>query len=183
MEPGLAAPTYNRRLTDRVLGKWIAITEERRLPRRAEVSAEAFGNDWSACAVLKLASEFSKSQFVHLGDQLPLTGKMGMARLFGDVADDPLFQRVGRIVLAVISTPFPTDLDGAYITGNQARLFRCLGLPISEDNRVVDHVLIAISHRDVPLEKFSTYRSTEIEFGSVDQLELLAGEDDQTILL
>lgn len=152
MESGRPAPTYDRRLTRRVLSKWIAITEERRLPRRAEVSAEAFGDDWSACAVLKLAPEFSKSQFVYLGDQLSFTGNIGMARVFGDVADDPIFQRVGRIVLAVVSTPFPIDLDGVCVTGNQVRLFRSLALPLSEDNRVVDHVLIAISHRDVPLE-------------------------------
>jgi hypothetical protein len=147
---------HNRRLTDRILANWIGITEEKRLPRPAEITRGVFGSDWSRCALIKLDPVPAKSRLVYLGEDVPSTQEaMTEPEILADMVEDALLRRVAEKIPAVISKPGPITLGGACVIGAEIRLYRSILLPVSEDGVIIDHVLVAISYRDVPLEESS----------------------------
>jgi hypothetical protein len=144
---------FDRRLTDRVLLRWTAITGDKRLPRYAEITPAVFGDDWRSCALIKLAPELTASQLLHLGDEVPIPEGTTGSKVLGDFAEDSLVRQAADIIPAVIAMPAPITDGGAREAGANLILYRSVVLPISEDNRVVDHVLLAISYRDVALSE------------------------------
>ena len=147
----MPSTNQNRRLTDRILANCASITEEKRLPRPAEITPEVFGGDWPSCALIKLASVLGQSQFIHLGDDIPSPQNAAKPKVVNDLAEDALLQRAAEKIPAVISKLGPITFGGACGIGDDIRLYRSILLPVSEDNKGVDHVLVAISCRDVPL--------------------------------
>lgn len=163
---------YQRRLTDRVLANWDAITEGMRLPRLSEITENAFGTDWPNCAVIQLDPVFTRSRFVYLGEEVPAEKSKAYACVLADFGEGTLLRSVANQVSAMVCHAFPMTLDGAWPIENQVRLYRSIALPISEDNKAVDHVLIAISHRDVPLEKRSAGKPVDAGWMSSEIVEL-----------
>jgi hypothetical protein len=159
----LPSANQNRRLTDRILANWASITEEKHLPRPAEITPDVFGDDWPLCALIKVDSELGQSQFIHLGDEIPSPQNAAKPKIVKEFAEDTLLRRAAAKIPAVISKLGPITFGGACGIGDDIRLYRSILLPVSEDNKAVDHVLVAISYRDVPLEDGLLDRPTGLD--------------------
>ena len=97
---------------------------------------------------------------LHLGNDIPSPQNAAIPEVVKDFAEDTLLQRAVTKVPAVISKAGPITFGGVCGIGGDISLFRSILLPVSKDNKVIDHVLVAISYRDVTLEEGSLDRPT-----------------------
>jgi hypothetical protein len=140
----------DRRLISRVLRHVTDIAAGRRLPRLNDVDPWMVGDDWASSALIRVKQPYDRSVFVVVGDKLaprpgivldhapistcPATTLLGVTLSFVPQAME------GRTALAV---------EGATVHLDAPILYRSLLVPLSEDGRKIDAMLIAASFREV----------------------------------
>jgi hypothetical protein len=133
------------RLLHRVTGGWA----ERALPRLNDVDPWLIGDDWANCALINVRQPHAQSVFTVVGDKLLPTGTA--------LVHEPISECPARTLLGVILPYFGQAVDvraclmleGAANHFDRPILYRGLLLPLSEDNKKIDAVLIAANFGDV----------------------------------
>jgi hypothetical protein len=137
-----------RRLVTRVLHHWHETAMGQRFPHAGQIDPWLVGDDWSSCALIRLAAEIEESRFVVVGAdllpqrQLVLDGEAVAACPAGSVLGVmmkylPRFQPNGG----------PLRVSGAAQHFGNPVLFRAVLLPLSDDEVHIDHVLAAANFR------------------------------------
>ena len=143
-------PYDERRLTDRMIAKWSAITEGTRMPRSSEIVPDAFGDDWKRCTLIALDPVLWRSRLVFVGETLRNRDRTrGTPQILNDYNEGSLMRLTAARIPAVIVKRCPIVFGGAAPHGAKTMLYRAILLPVSEDNDRVDHVLGAINFRDI----------------------------------
>jgi hypothetical protein len=140
----------DRRLTNRVLAKWTVITAGQRMPRRAEITPEAFGDDWRYCSLIALDPTVIRSRLAYVGEIMQVPDrKSGTDQILNDYAEGTLLRLAAAKIPAMIAKRGPITFGGTGAHDGKAMLYRAILLPMSEDNNNIDHVLSAINYRDI----------------------------------
>lgn len=143
-------PYDERRLTDRMLAKWSAISNGARMPRLAEITPAAFGDDWRHCILVELDPVLWRSRIDHVGETLRNRDRTkDTPQILNDYAEGSLLRLAVSKIPAAIVKRCPIVFGGAAPHGGKTMLYRAILLPISEDNEQVDHVLGALNYRDI----------------------------------
>jgi hypothetical protein len=140
----------DRRLTSRMLAKWTAISQGERMPRRAEIVPEAFGDDWRYCTLIALDPTLTRSRLAYVGDIMRNKSRAAdMPQIMNDYADGSLLRLAAAKIPAMLAKRGPITFGGTGAHDNKAMLYRAVLLPVSEDNATIGHVLGAINYRDI----------------------------------
>jgi hypothetical protein len=133
------------RLLHRVTGGWAG----RFLPHLNDVDPWLIGDDWANCALISVRQPHAQSVFTVVGDKLLPAGTV--------LIHEPIAKCPAKTLLGVILPYFGQAVDvraclileGATDHLDRPILYRSLLLPLSDDNKKIDAVLIAANFRDV----------------------------------
>ena len=163
----------DRRLTNRMVAKWWGICKGERMPRRAEITPEAFGADWANCTVIALDAVLWRSRLDYVGDALRNRDRAtGVPQILNDYAEGSLVRLVAAKIPALLQQRVPVIFGDTALHGGRAMLYRAVVLPVSEDNERIDHILGAINYRLVSVEE-------EDSVGASPQTAAAHGEAEQ----
>jgi len=131
----------------RVLHRVTRGTATRRLPCPRDVDPWFIGDDWVNCAVVRVAQPYSQSEFMLVGSNLCQPGSV----LEGEpISKCPATSLLGLTLFyfeqAVEERSFLV-IEGAALDRGGPILYRSLLVPLSEDDKKVDAVLIAANSR------------------------------------
>ncbi|MGH7073919.1 MAG: hypothetical protein ACREFD_06930 [Stellaceae bacterium] len=139
-----------RRLATRVLLKWKALAGERHLPRRTDLVPDSLGMDCPNCVLVALAEEFDDSCVLYAGDLLRRDiWSPDRPVALADFPRNSLLRLATAKIPKVIERRAPITFGGTGVRDAAAILYRAILLPLSEDGERVDHVLGAISCKDI----------------------------------
>ena len=140
------ATVEDLRLVQRVLARWQNACQTQEFPRRSDIEAEAFGEDWAHCFVLDRTGNHPFPVFETLGDELAK-----YSGIFLSGASDwsqTLLDKATAHVGEVHTTHDGVLLEEALERYDGERLaFRCILLPLSEDGANITHILGAANGR------------------------------------
>lgn len=142
-----------RRLVLRLMAYWDDLRGERRFPRAAEIDSAAIGDDWENCFVLVLRTPLDVSTFDHVGAALldgEATADGGLT--LGGVAERTLLRPSVGYLQRMLEKQVPISLGGEAELADGPSLYRSILLPLSEDGRMIGHVLGAANARSVAAE-------------------------------
>ena len=139
----------DRRLVSRVLHRVMGGGAGRALPRLNDVDPWLIGGDWANCALISVRQPHAQSVFTVVGDKLLPTGTA--------LVHEPISKCPARTLLGIILPYFGQAVDvraclmleGGADLFDRPILYRGLLLPLSEDNKKIDAVLIAANFGDV----------------------------------
>jgi hypothetical protein len=150
----MPASVDDHRLTTRMMAKWTAITEGQRMPSRAEIAPEVFGDDWRFCTLIALDPVLTRSRLAYVGDIMRGTDWSEKGpQVLSDFADGSLLRLTAAKVPAMMAKRGPISFGGTGAHDNKAMLYRAILLPVSENNSTIDHILGAINVRDISATK------------------------------
>jgi len=139
----------DRRLVRRVLHRVTGGRAARALPRLNDVDPWLIGDDWANCALISVRQPHAQSVFTVVGDKLLPTGTA--------LVHEPISKCPAKTLLGLILPYFGQAVDlraclmfeGVADHFDRPILYRGLLLPLSEDNKKIDAVLIAANFGDV----------------------------------
>jgi len=144
----ITAPVLeDRRLVSRVLRRVTEGAVDGRLLRMNDVDPWLVGGDWANCALVRVRQPYDQSEFIVVGDQLLQPGTM--------LDREPISRCQAATLLGVTLFYFVQAVEdrtslmveGAAIHLGGPILYRSLLVPLSEDGRQIDAVLIAANCR------------------------------------
>jgi hypothetical protein len=139
----------DRRLVSRLLHRVTGGGAGRTLPRLNDVDPWLIGEDWANCALVSVRQPHAQSVFTVVGNKLLPRGTV--------LVHEPISKCPARTLLGVI-LPYLGQavdvraclmLEGAADHLDRPILYRSLLLPLSEDNKKIDAILIAANFGDV----------------------------------
>lgn len=133
--------TQERRLVRTSLVHWNSLRRERWYPSVRDIDPAALAADWDWSFLLELREPLGLSRFAHIG-----------RRLLPDFARDaaptleccPVGTLLGHAVSAVdtaVSKRVPVSMGGESELAGQSVRYRSILLPLSDDDRRIDHLL------------------------------------------
>jgi hypothetical protein len=129
----------DRRLVGRVLAYWHERCGERRMPRFADIDAEALGHDWRWSIVLDVTRGAEAPEIIYFGRELLRVWKMVSA---GPGNAAMVLDRAQAQLRLAVSTCRPALFDGDMPLGSGSRaLFRSVLLPLSDDDERVECII------------------------------------------
>jgi hypothetical protein len=139
----------DRRLVSRLLHRVTGGGAGRGLPRLNDVDPWLIGEDWANCALISVRQPHAQSVFIVVGAKLLPTSTV--------LVHEPISKCPGRTLLGVILPYFGQAVDvraclmleGTADHLDRSILYRSLLLPLSEDNKKIDAVLIAANFGDM----------------------------------
>jgi hypothetical protein len=144
----------DRRLTNRIMAKWSAISAEPRMPRPGEITESAFGADWSSCVLIALEPVLWRSRLVYVGDTLRNRDRTaGIPQILNDYQEGSLVRLAAAKIPALLERRAPMIFGGYAPRGREVILYRAILLPVSSDNQRIDHALGAINFRAVSVNE------------------------------
>lgn len=140
----------DRRLTNRIMAKWFAISAEPRMPRPGEITEAAFGADWSRCVLIALEPVLWRSRLVYVGETLRNRDRTaGVPQILNDYEEASLVRLAAAKIPVLLERRAPMIFGGYAPRGPGVILYRAILLPVSSDNQRIDHALGAINFRSV----------------------------------
>jgi hypothetical protein len=139
----------DRRLVSRLLHRVTGGGPGRPLPRLNDVDPWLIGEDWANCVIVTVRQPHAQSVFTVIGDKLLPKGTT--------LLHEPISKCPASTLLGIILPYFAQALDmraclmleGAADHFDRPIVYRSLLLPLSEDNKKIDAVLIAANFGDV----------------------------------
>ena len=139
----------DRRLVSRLLHRVTGGGPGRPLPRLNDVDPWLIGDGWANCALVSVRQPHAQSVFTVVGDKLLPTGTA--------LVHEPISKCPASTLLGLILPYFGQAVDvraclmleGAADHFDRPILYRGLLLPLSEDNKKIDAVLIAANFGDM----------------------------------
>jgi hypothetical protein len=128
---------FQRRLVDRVLRLWTETARGQGFPRRDQIDPSMLGVDWANCLVIAVRSPVRLSYFVHVGENL------SFAHCPGDSLAGVLLSHLPQ----VLAKRRCLMIEGRATLRGCGVLYRSALYPLSDDGRVIDHVLGAANYR------------------------------------
>lgn len=139
----------DRRLVSRVLRHVAGGAAGRLLPRLNDVDPWLVGDDWANCALIRVRQPHDQSVFIVVGDNLlPPRAVLDRELISKCPATTLLGVTLFHFVQAVEERT-SLIVEGAAVHLDGPILYRSLFVPLSEDNRKIDAVLIAANFREV----------------------------------
>jgi hypothetical protein len=146
---GVYRPT-ERRLVLRLLAYWDDLRGEREYPRPDDVDAEAIGDDWAQCFLLRVTAEAAgQSRLLHVGAGLCADLPDGAPDILARVPADALLHHAAGFVDRTLEKGVPVSLGGEAELARGKTLFRTILLPLSTDGTSIDHLLGAANGRPI----------------------------------
>jgi hypothetical protein len=129
-----------RRLNQRVYGRWSEHCQPGRFPAPGDIRAEDLGEDWDSCFILDARGDHGYPKFAYLGRRLAkfsgvfLSGRQDWNRTVLDKATEQVAQ--------VLKSGGPVLCDDELTLYDGRRLlFRSVLLPLSADGIAITHLL------------------------------------------
>jgi len=138
-----------RRFVLHLLGYWDDLRDGRDFPTAAEIDPEAIGAKWAACFLLRVTSPLEACTFAHLGAEARPSGLAGEAPAVRGVPAGTLLAHATGHLRTLLDKRAPVSLAGEVALADGPVLCRSLLLPLSANDRDIDHVLGAITYRPV----------------------------------
>ncbi|MBT8470987.1 MAG: hypothetical protein HKN14_10830 [Marinicaulis sp.] len=140
-----AAPTADRRITNRLMESW-ARADRDRFPSWASLQNHDLGDDWNWIFVVDLARSVGFPCFTFLGDKL---AKLSDVYLSG--SEDwtvSLLEKVTNDVFDAAAVEGPLDRDDVLTLCDGRRLLvRAVTLPLADDGQIISHAIGAVNGR------------------------------------
>src|ERR1700757_4194713 len=128
---------FKRRLVDRVLRLWREMARGQGFPSRDQIEPSKLGVDWRNCLVIAVQSPVQLSYLVAVGENLSFT------HCPADSLEGVLLSHVPQ----VLSERRCLMIEGRARLREVGILYRSALYPLSDDGRVLDHVLGAANYR------------------------------------
>lgn len=134
------ATVEDQRLVQRILARWQDWCLGDEFPRRADIAADVFGDDWQDCFILDSMSEHPFPVFDYMGSRFAkfsgtfLSGASDWTETLLDKATDHMGE-VYKNRDAVLIEEVLTRFDGKRVA------FRYILLPLTEDGKTITHIL------------------------------------------
>jgi hypothetical protein len=137
-----------RRACSQALQWWRELAAPRHMPAMATVTPENAGGLWSHLFVVEVGNEPSGNRFVFANDFLrSALGEDPTGRTMREVWPEEAQPRAYFLQEAAIDLMSPIDEAGRWSRADGDVLYRCVLLPLSDDQRRVSHLLGAFSFR------------------------------------
>jgi hypothetical protein len=138
----------------RVLNYWRHVAGERRYPSVEDLSGDDVPELWENCFILKVKGDGNgsgESVLNYVGKELSMdTGGDLAGQTLSAVPDGTILNGALRHVGQVIEKGVPISMGGEFMNAQGERvLFRCIVLPLSDDDENIDHVFGAANARTV----------------------------------
>jgi hypothetical protein len=146
-----------RRLTNRMIAKWSTVSRGNRLPRYDDLDINVFGKDLPYCLTVELATEIGDSELIYTGEALRNeTWTQGGRQIVSDYPTNSLLCLTAAKIAAVIAKRGPIIFGGTGVCDVSAILYRAILLPMSDDGKIISHVVGAINFREITaVEEYS----------------------------
>ena len=146
---GQTPPLEDRRLVSRVL-RHVTKGSVDRLPRLNDLDPWLVGDDWSNCALIRVRQPLDHSVFIVVGDHLlPVRGKVLDREPLSCCPPATLLGVALSFVAQAVEGHSFLMLEGTAVHLDAPILYRSLLLPLSDDGREIDVMLIAANFRAV----------------------------------
>lgn len=138
---------HDQRLVERVLRHWSEMSIAQKFPRLVEIDPWMLAGDWANCVIVKL--DPAPATFMVIGDNLlPEASPDMVGKGITGVAADTVLGMTLKHLKTALSAKAPVKVEGAAASGRGVKvLFRSVLLPLSDDGKTVDFVLLAFNSR------------------------------------
>lgn len=142
-----ATKMAERRLVLRVLARWETLCDRGALPKPDDVGPSVFGDDWDWCSLWVLSHPYDQSENAFIGEALSNLNGTSVVDQACDVRHGTLVGEALNQLGTVITSRAPVCFGGEAQQNNGILYYRYIILPLSTDNIIVDHALIAANGR------------------------------------
>lgn len=142
------ADGVERRACAQALQFWREVAAPRRLPSVTALRQEIAGGIWPHLFVVEWPGEFDRARIVHSGTVLAeALGRDPVGATMSEAWPAASLQRVQFLQETTVELMTPIDEAGRWQRAESEIVYRCVWLPLSDDQRIVTHLLGAISFR------------------------------------
>ncbi len=137
-----------RRACSRALQWWQALAAPYRVPKRSAVTEQSAGDLWPNLFILECAGSPGINQFVYSGQVLrSALGHDPVGRTLAETWPHEAYDRACFLQESCSDLLAPIDEAGRWSFAGEDIVYRCLILPLSDDQRHASHLLGAFSFR------------------------------------
>ena len=149
-EKSLSAPVLDRRLSNRVLARWMIARGDRRVyPSRSHIDPRDFGKDWVNCVLIQLGKDIDRSRILAVGQNLRLdTRSPIIPTRLSDYGESSLLRLTVTEIPTLIEQRKLISFGGSAAHKGRPILYRSIILPLSDNDKQIDGVLGAINFRE-----------------------------------
>ncbi|MBL8702810.1 MAG: hypothetical protein JNK67_30795 [Alphaproteobacteria bacterium] len=142
------ADGVERRACAQALQLWREAAAPRRMPSVTAIRRDVAGTLWPHLFVVEWPGEFDGSRVVDAGSVLAeALGLDPVGKAMREAWPAESLQRLQFLQETTVELMTPIDEAGRWRRGESEIVYRCVWLPLSDDQRVVTHLLGAISYR------------------------------------
>lgn len=152
MDQAVKIEHREQRLILRVLARYRSLCGEAALPRRAQIDPRLFGSDWRNCLLIDIDPQLECSRFAFVGDGLrdpswPTLERQSLA----DCGEGTLLALATGSLGRVLAKGVPVSSGGVGTHNGIPIVYRCILLPLAENQGRIDGVLGAANYREIPV--------------------------------
>ncbi len=136
-----------RRLVFRVRHHWQEMVTGRHFPRLRDIDPWLVGDDWANCMLLKLDPDAAHASFRVVGANLVQPAGILDGAPISTCPAETILAAMLAVLPRCLADAAPLTLSGAAPHGGTRVLYRCVLLPLSEDDRRIDGVFGAANFR------------------------------------
>lgn len=137
-----------RRACSRALQWWRELAAPRRAPSRAAINQAAGGEMWSHLFILRCAEDPASSIFEHAGAMLrSALGRDPTGLALATAWPSESYERAHFLQKSCADLLTPIDEAGRWNLVGEDIVYRCVLMPLSDDQRRASHLLGAFSFR------------------------------------
>ncbi len=137
-----------RRACSRALQWWRELAAPRGIPSMSAVTEQSAGDLWPNLFILECAGSPGLSQFVYSGQVLrSALGHDAVGRTLAEIWPQEAFERACFLHQSASELLVPIDEAGRWSFPGEDIVYRCLLMPLSDDQRHASHLLGAFSFR------------------------------------
>jgi hypothetical protein len=142
--------TVDRRLSNRILARWMMARGNRLYPRLSEIDPKVFGKDWVNCVLVQLAKDVERSRVVAIGQNLRThSWSPTIPTRLHDYSDGSLLRFTTDEIETLIEQRALIAFGGNAFNRTRPIRYRGILLPLSDDGQTIDGALGAINFREV----------------------------------
>jgi len=137
-----------RRACSRALQWWRELAAPRRAPARSRVDAASAGELWPHLFILRCAEDAGANQFEHVGAMLrSALGRDPLGLTIATAWPQESLERAQFLQKSCADLLTPIDEAGRWNLVGEDVVYRCVLMPLSDDQRAASHLLGAFSFR------------------------------------